>query len=219
MHALCAMRRLVFEEVGFSSERIPWTGMSMVPLADIFNHKAAVVALAGNYQIEPNCFGDDDSSDSASGTEAASSAGEYSLACTQHRLSCVLASGLLKSLFMTSSCRTKVIAVCGMTGEAGEEADVDEASPHGGHGGNAAERAMLRRGMPVSRGSLLDGTIAAAHRLEIGICAVERDGGEEILRVWWTHLAAQPSLPIACIFQPQSVHAHRPSCHACCCSI
>lgn len=27
-------------------------GMSMVPLADIFNHKAAVVALAGGYSIE-----------------------------------------------------------------------------------------------------------------------------------------------------------------------
>ena len=28
------------------------TGMSMVPLADIFNHKAALVALAGGYSIE-----------------------------------------------------------------------------------------------------------------------------------------------------------------------
>ena len=28
------------------------TGMSMVPLADIFNHKAAVVSLAGGYSIE-----------------------------------------------------------------------------------------------------------------------------------------------------------------------
>ena len=52
--------------------------MSMVPLADIFNHKAAVVALAGNYQIEPNCFGDDSSRDSASDTASAS--GEGSLA-------------------------------------------------------------------------------------------------------------------------------------------
>ena len=33
--------------------------MSLVPLADIFNHKAAVVALSGDYQIQPACFGDD----------------------------------------------------------------------------------------------------------------------------------------------------------------
>lgn len=31
-------------------------GMSMVPLADIFNHKAAVVALAGGYSIEQARF-------------------------------------------------------------------------------------------------------------------------------------------------------------------
>ena len=36
---------------------------------------------------------------------------------------------------------------------------------------------------PISRGSLLDGSIAAQHRLEIGICAVERPDGEEILQV------------------------------------
>ena len=48
------------------------------PWPDIFNHKAAVVALAGNYQIEPNCFGDDSSRDSASDTASAS--GEGSLA-------------------------------------------------------------------------------------------------------------------------------------------
>lgn len=33
-----------------------------MPLADIFNHKGAVVSLAGNYQIQPTCFGDDGSS-------------------------------------------------------------------------------------------------------------------------------------------------------------
>ena len=47
--------------------------MSLVPLADIFNHKAAVVSLAGDYQIDPNCFGED--SASHSGSEAASSSG------------------------------------------------------------------------------------------------------------------------------------------------
>jgi hypothetical protein len=37
--------------------------------------------------------------------------------------------------------------------------------------------------VPISRGSLLSSDTAAAHRLEIGICAAERDDGEEILRV------------------------------------
>ncbi|KAK9848107.1 hypothetical protein WJX84_003506 [Apatococcus fuscideae] len=43
-------------------------GMSLVPVADIFNHKAAVVELSSDYAIEPVCFGDgDDSSDSEGG--------------------------------------------------------------------------------------------------------------------------------------------------------
>ena len=50
----------------------------MVPLADIFNHKAAVVSLAGDYQIDPNCFGEDSASQSS---EAASSSGAV-LCCT-----------------------------------------------------------------------------------------------------------------------------------------
>ena len=44
-------------------------GMSLVPVADIFNHKAAVVELSSDYAIEPVCFGDgDDSSDSEGGS-------------------------------------------------------------------------------------------------------------------------------------------------------
>ena len=39
-------------------------GMSLVPLADIFNHKAAIVQLSGEYAIEPVCFeGGKESSD------------------------------------------------------------------------------------------------------------------------------------------------------------
>lgn len=38
-------------------------GMSLVPLADIFNHKAAIVQLSHEYAIEPICFeGGDESS-------------------------------------------------------------------------------------------------------------------------------------------------------------
>ena len=33
-------------------------GMSLVPLADIFNHKAAIVQLSDEYMIEPICFED-----------------------------------------------------------------------------------------------------------------------------------------------------------------
>lgn len=59
--------------------------MSLVPLADIFNHKAAVVALSGDYQIQPACFGNDEGDeDSASGaadsdsdTEGPSQPGRY----------------------------------------------------------------------------------------------------------------------------------------------
>ena len=40
--------------------------MSLVPLADIFNHKAAVVSLSGDYQIQPTCFGDEADEDGAS---------------------------------------------------------------------------------------------------------------------------------------------------------
>ncbi len=48
-----------------------------MPLADIFNHKPAVVSLAGDYQIDPNCFGEDSASDCPS--EAASSSGAVHL--------------------------------------------------------------------------------------------------------------------------------------------
>ena len=64
-----------------------------------------------------------------------------------------------------------------------EEPDDDEAGPDEHHGEDAAKRAMQLRGLPVSRGSLLDGSVAAAHRLEIGICATDRGNGEEILQV------------------------------------
>ena len=39
--------------------------MSLCPLADIFNHKAAIVQLSDDYAIEPICFegGDESSSD------------------------------------------------------------------------------------------------------------------------------------------------------------
>ncbi len=40
--------------------------MSLVPVADIFNHKAAAVELSGEYAIEPVCFGDEDENDSDS---------------------------------------------------------------------------------------------------------------------------------------------------------
>ena len=41
--------------------------MSLVPLADVFNHKAAVVSLSGDYQIQPACFGDEGDGGSDSG--------------------------------------------------------------------------------------------------------------------------------------------------------
>lgn len=42
---------------------------------------------------------------------------------------------------------------------------------------------LLQANRPVSRGSLLDESAAAQHRMEIGICAVERQDGEAILQV------------------------------------
>lgn len=68
---------------------------------------------------------------------------------------------------------------------------------HGGRcGSGCAQHHNPARGAPgsmasslgqaaraVSRGSLLDGSVAAQHRLEIGICAVERPDGEEFLQV------------------------------------
>ena len=68
-------------------------------------------------------------------------------------------------------------------GPAAEEQHADE---NGGAG--AAARAM-----PISRGSLLSRDVAAAHRLEIGICAVGRDDGEEILRVSQQGVYGPPS--------------------------
>lgn len=35
----------------------------MVPLADIFNHKAAIVQLSDEYIIEPTCYEQNDSSE------------------------------------------------------------------------------------------------------------------------------------------------------------
>ena len=44
-------------------------GMSLVPFADAFNHKSALVKLTGHYAIEPVCFEDsDDASDADQGT-------------------------------------------------------------------------------------------------------------------------------------------------------
>ena len=69
--------------------------MSLVPVADIFNHKAAVVELSSDYAIEPVCFGDDSGSgseekstpasekeDSGSDAEAHSVPGAHHLAST-----------------------------------------------------------------------------------------------------------------------------------------
>ena len=46
-------------------------GMSLVPLADIFNHKAAIVQLSDEYMIEPVCFegGKESSDDDASSAD------------------------------------------------------------------------------------------------------------------------------------------------------
>jgi len=38
----------------------------MVPLADIFNHKAAIVQLSDEYAIEPACFDEGDTDEEAS---------------------------------------------------------------------------------------------------------------------------------------------------------
>lgn len=46
--------------------------MAMVPLADLFNHKAAVVQLGGAYTVEDICFEDMSESDQEeNGAEAA----------------------------------------------------------------------------------------------------------------------------------------------------
>ena len=51
--------------------------MSMVPYADVFNHKSARVRLTGHYAVEPVCFGEGSSTDS-SDSEARHSDGEHS---------------------------------------------------------------------------------------------------------------------------------------------
>ena len=51
--------------------------MAMVPFADLFNHKAAVVQLAGGYFVEKVCLEGQPSSDSES-EEAAESGSEDS---------------------------------------------------------------------------------------------------------------------------------------------
>ena len=53
-------------------------GMSLVPVADIFNHKAAVVELSSDYAIEPVCFGDEAGSGSEEGESSASEEGAAS---------------------------------------------------------------------------------------------------------------------------------------------
>ena len=41
----------------------------MMPLADVFNHKAAKVQLSGDYALDPMCLAADSSDDSESGGE------------------------------------------------------------------------------------------------------------------------------------------------------
>lgn len=49
-----------------------------MPVADIFNHKAAVVELSSEYAIEPVCFGDEAGSGSEEGDSSASEEGPAS---------------------------------------------------------------------------------------------------------------------------------------------
>ena len=42
----------------------------MVPFADAFNHKSALVKLTGHYAVEPVCFEDNDDTSDDSGSNA-----------------------------------------------------------------------------------------------------------------------------------------------------
>ncbi len=72
--------------------------MSLVPLADIFNHKAAIVQLSDEYAIEPICFegGDESASeDDTDDDEEAGACGDDDCAepgCTGAIISCELLS-------------------------------------------------------------------------------------------------------------------------------
>ena len=66
------MRRILQHSLQADTQGVLATaGMSLVPLADVFNHKTAIVQLSGEYAIEPVCFegGKDSSDDDASSTD------------------------------------------------------------------------------------------------------------------------------------------------------
>ncbi|KAK9903332.1 hypothetical protein WJX75_003109 [Coccomyxa subellipsoidea] len=97
-------------------------GMSMVPLADIFNHKAAIVQLSDEYIIEPTCYEQDDSSEDDN--SLASGPGENRPPPAVTRSSMLRLSGGSIDQYRLE------IGICGATNSNGEEVlEIIAASP------------------------------------------------------------------------------------------
>eukprot|EP00884_Botryococcus_braunii_P003688 jgi/Botrbrau1/1331/Bobra.0063s0043.3 len=134
-------------------------GTCMVPFADLFNHKSAIVALSENYRIERGCLAEssDDEDDEASSTEddADAQCSEGTLTSETHE-----------------DCRSPTTApLCEDGTEELESDDIEEANAHVSRGGS-------RKLPAISRGQLLQPEWLAGQdlRLEIGICGIGKDG-------------------------------------------
>ena len=164
--------------------------MSLVPLADIFNHKAAIVQLSGEYMIEPVCFeGGKESSD-----DDASSADCGEAQCPDPGCSGESRSGLTIEDEFTpemepnlngvngQSCSDSLL--CHLGAAAYRQTISTQVQP------SASKWGLRHAGQhgkhPTTRGSLLQSlhsSLGQEHKLEIGICGATGDDGEELLQV------------------------------------
>ena len=133
----------------------------MVPLADIFNHKAAIVQLHGDLEIEPICFAD---SVSEEGSEQEGSEQESSQSDDKDDDE-PSTSGVE---FVAWLHAPDFYVIC---------------SVWHGHADDENERSS-EQGQPLTRGAMLiaAGESLNALRLEIGICSTSTNG-REVLEV------------------------------------
>lgn len=134
-------------------------GMAMVPFADLFNHKAAVVQLGGGYFVEDVCFEDQDSSSEEEEEEGVEAEDEEEDEEERDE---------------------EVEADQGQNGRSQEE-DEDSVIQ------NVVQPMTLEtdRGGAPTRGVMLDPSVQQDPklRLEIGICGVTNPDGTEVLEI------------------------------------
>lgn len=146
----------------------------MVPLADIFNHKAAIVQLSDDYAIEPTCYEGSDYG----------SYGDIPLqVCGTSNTSSCLPFQCLENVLDVSLLATEEE---GTSSESGSDCEDDSENGECQPSLPAADQhGLLQSAARITRGALLQasGADPEKYRLEIGICGATREDGQDILQV------------------------------------